>query len=91
MIVGAVQELEVTLIMPVDAAVKKVLFLYVAADAVLPNEPRLLPLPPKESVLAEDVNEPRLATTPVAIDKAPLTIMAAPNVFVPLPDKVSAA
>lgn len=86
--VPAVHELPDTFRIPVAVDPKYCKFLLVAVDAVLPHEPEGCPIPPRVRVPAEDVNVPRLAITPKAIDKFEVMVVPVPNVFVPLLDKI---
>lgn len=89
--VGATSEVQVELVIamvPVDAE-KYVLFLLVAPDEVLPQEPLLTPSAPKVIVFAvDDVPVAQAArAVPDIVRLAPMAA-AAENVLFPDPDKV---
>ena len=61
-----------TLTMPRLAA-KKTSFLFTAGEEECPQEPAMVPAPPRASVLAEWMKVPRLATEPVVMEKLEIT------------------
>ena len=60
----------------------------VAPDVVPPKDPLDWLIPPSVRVLADEVKLPRLATTPLLIDRFAATVVAIPNVFVPLLENI---
>jgi hypothetical protein len=92
---GATQLEVATFTIPVAAA-KKISFLLVAEEPVLPHEPEIVPSPPIVKVRAVCENVLRLAVEPEVMDKLVLIVLAlfnktAPTLSIiipPVPEKV---